>query len=313
MNRKLQEHTQEPGRSPTGPRRARLGALGWILLCVLPAGWALADPRPEIPAGLKRLRAAYPKAVCRLAANKLIFCDGTFFPYDDGKPKTFQQKLRHPDLEDQLSLPYPAGPVFPVPPKTDPGRIRVTALFKKLYGATEHQVRKNLVAVSWLPARPPGRHRGRLPRVRFNRAQGAAQALKQVAADLARLPRKFRRLVRRRPSTFVWRKIKGTRRLSAHSFGIAIDLALPRMSYWRWDLFGPLHRLRYRKDVPMPIVCIFERHGFIWGGKWAHYDTMHFEYRPELLVHPDQAHPGRWLLPDPCRQSSRVPRPSSGL
>jgi hypothetical protein len=30
-------------------------------------------------------------------------------------------------------------------------------------------------------------------------------------------------------------------------------------------------------------VDIFERHGFIWGGKWAHYDTMHFEYRPELL------------------------------
>ncbi|MEJ2663631.1 MAG: M15 family metallopeptidase, partial [Spirochaetia bacterium] len=28
----------------------------------------------------------------------------------------------------------------------------------------------------------------------------------------------------------------------------------------------------------------FEKYGFIWGGKWYHYDTMHFEYRPELLV-----------------------------
>ena len=28
----------------------------------------------------------------------------------------------------------------------------------------------------------------------------------------------------------------------------------------------------------------FETHGFIWGGKWYHYDTMHFEYRPELLM-----------------------------
>jgi D-alanyl-D-alanine carboxypeptidase-like protein len=33
--------------------------------------------------------------------------------------------------------------------------------------------------------------------------------------------------------------------------------------------------------MPRDIVDIFERHGFIWGGKW--YDTMHFEYRPELL------------------------------
>jgi peptidoglycan L-alanyl-D-glutamate endopeptidase CwlK len=31
-------------------------------------------------------------------------------------------------------------------------------------------------------------------------------------------------------------------------------------------------------------VTIFENHGFIWGGKWYHFDTMHFEYRPELLV-----------------------------
>jgi hypothetical protein len=31
------------------------------------------------------------------------------------------------------------------------------------------------------------------------------------------------------------------------------------------------------------LVEIFERHGFIWGGNWSHFDTMHFEYRPELL------------------------------
>jgi peptidoglycan LD-endopeptidase CwlK len=34
----------------------------------------------------------------------------------------------------------------------------------------------------------------------------------------------------------------------------------------------------------MEIVKIFEKYGFIWGGKWYHYDTMHFEYRPELIV-----------------------------
>jgi|GEM_PF-645494 len=29
---------------------------------------------------------------------------------------------------------------------------------------------------------------------------------------------------------------------------------------------------------------VFEKHGFIWGGRWKHYDTMHFEYRPEFFV-----------------------------
>jgi hypothetical protein len=41
--------------------------------------------------------------------------------------------------------------------------------------------------------------------------------------------------------------------------------------------------LPYRNAIPLEIVRIFEKHGFIWGGAWYHYDTMHFEYRPELL------------------------------
>ena len=36
-------------------------------------------------------------------------------------------------------------------------------------------------------------------------------------------------------------------------------------------------------QIPIQIVRIFEKHGFIWGGFWYHFDTMHFEYRPELL------------------------------
>src|ERR1700737_4809713 len=28
-------------------------------------------------------------------------------------------------------------------------------------------------------------------------------------------------------------------------------------------------------EIPLEIVHIFEQHGFIWGGKWYHYDTMH--------------------------------------
>ncbi len=39
----------------------------------------------------------------------------------------------------------------------------------------------------------------------------------------------------------------------------------------------------YPNQIPWPIVLVFEKNGFIWGGKWHHYDTMHFEYRPELL------------------------------
>jgi hypothetical protein len=62
-----------------------------------------------------------------------------------------------------------------------------------------------------------------------------------------------------------------------HGWGAAIDINPNATSYWMW---GHQRRL----SVAPEVIAIFESHGFIWGGKWAHYDTMHFEYRPELLA-----------------------------
>lgn len=76
-----------------------------------------------------------------------------------------------------------------------------------------------------------------------------------------------------------------------HSFGAAIDFQFPREvhRYWKWDTLSPKDSPTYpvsilRDSRLKEIVGVFERHGFIWGGKWFHYDTMHFEYRPELLA-----------------------------
>ena len=49
----------------------------------------------------------------------------------------------------------------------------------------------------------------------------------------------------------------------------------------------------YTNRFPLEIVEIFERHGFIWGGKWYHFDTFHFEYRPELITLAKQCWPTR--------------------
>ena len=68
-----------------------------------------------------------------------------------------------------------------------------------------------------------------------------------------------------------------------HAYAAAIDLNVAISDYWLWQAKGGTGPLLYRNRMPPEIVDIFERHGFIWGGKWYHYDTMHFEYRPELL------------------------------
>ncbi|WP_456855101.1 M15 family metallopeptidase [Bradyrhizobium sp. USDA 4501] len=45
---------------------------------------------------------------------------------------------------------------------------------------------------------------------------------------------------------------------------------------------------RQRQDHPLQQLDAardrrhLRAHGFIWGGKWCHYDTMHFEHRPDF-------------------------------
>jgi hypothetical protein len=91
------------------------------------------------------------------------------------------------------------------------------------------------------------------------------------------------------PPTFGWnwRTIAGTNRRSNHSYGIAIDL-LPRNlrgrhTYWQWGASEQIDRNTYYIP-PDSVIKIFEDNGFIWGGKWDLIDTMHFEYRPEMLI-----------------------------
>jgi hypothetical protein len=71
--------------------------------------------------------------------------------------------------------------------------------------------------------------------------------------------------------------------MSAHAYGIAIDLNVSYVDYWQWNKPAPDGSYPYKNRIPWEIVLIFEKYGFIWGGKWHHYDTVHFEYRPEML------------------------------
>jgi hypothetical protein len=193
--------------------------------------------------------------------------------YDDRRPKTPALRLADPDLQDTLAQIYPLGRLKHFPSRWfDPGRIRVEVFFKAVYGRTAAEVRANLVRVPFC---------GR--RVWFNARAGAAQALARVGRELAALLRREPRLkkyVLPMGGTFYWRKIAGTGRLSPHAWGMAIDLNTRYGGYWRWG--GT--RTGRTGPYPQQIVRIFERHGFIWGGKWGHFDLPHFEYRPELLT-----------------------------
>ena len=232
----------------------------------------------RLQADLSRLLAAYPAFLDRIDGDALVWKDGARMPIDDGKgAKDHEARLANADIKDMFAQPYLVGkPSSPPARNDDPGRARNAALFDRMYGdCSKGGVAKNLVEVIWLPKKwgKP---------LKVTSVNGVAEKLKAVSAELDALPAKYDVFLAPSEGTYNCRVIAGTTRTSAHGHGIAIDISTKQAHYWRWSAPKGGAAIPYKNSIPHEIVEIFERHGFIWGGKWYHYDTMHFEYRPEL-------------------------------
>lgn len=210
------------------------------------------------------------KNIVSIENNIIKFDDNSSMIYDDNQSKTDEQRLQNPDVEDTLFYKYPALSDIKKP-ENDAGRFRNEEFLKKLYGKNEQEVKANLTKVIWL-------RKNANKTLLFNKNQNAAKALQNVSNELDELPKKFLKYLVP-AGTFHWRNIFKTKRLSAHSFGIAIDINVDYGNYWKWS-----KKSNFTNQIPKEIVHIFEKHGFIWGGRWSHYDTFHFEYRPEFLL-----------------------------
>ena len=221
------------------------------------------------------LKDHYPKLIKQVRGNHLVLSNDAKLVIDDGKKKNHQAKLKNPDIEDTLSQVYPMGRCQVGTPAVnfDPGRIRSDALMRHIFGATKNAARGQMRAVNWFGSK-----------VLATKRHGTDKALEKVRDALGKLPKKFSKFYRKTAGTFNWRVIAGTTRVSVHSFGAAIDINIKYTDYWRWAKGKPGNVPRYKNKIPKEIVDIFERYGFVWGGRWYHFDTMHFEYRPELIA-----------------------------
>jgi hypothetical protein len=223
---------------------------------------------------------AYPDFLDRMEDDAVVWKDGTRMRIDDHKDmKSLEAMLDDPDIKDMFAMRYPMGETgLPPDVDSDPGRVRYPPLFEKMYGECKStRPLENAVDVAWLPSKGG-------KRVKFSKINGAAAALQKVSGELDKLPPRFLEYLSPIEGTYNCRAIAGTSRQSAHGFGIAIDIASAPSHYWLWSKPSVDGRIPYKNRIPWEIVNIFEKHGFIWGGKWYHYDTMHFEYRPEILA-----------------------------
>jgi|GEM_PF-7061088 len=233
----------------------------------------------------------------------------------DGQNLTWPERIISPDMGSMFQLHYPFFKVK-VPVKMvnfDPARVRVYNLLAAVYGENEDQVEVHLQKVNFLNQEI--RFNGQAGAAAALDAVGK-ELMQKISKDpeLERfLAVWIQRKINLKDYTFKWRNIAGTNRLSVHSYGVAIDLYdsdKPGPTYWAWDYAKQKVKEAQRqgrkltfaevmknlkeenvKDytpqdmvkVPWSLVEIFERHGFVWGGKWFHFDAMHFEYRPEFM------------------------------
>ena len=171
---------------------------------------------------------------------------------------------------------YPFDPSRPATPDgVRPGRVRCFPFLHALYGHSKEEVARQLKTVRFMGQS-----------VSFFSRYGAAEALEAVsreleAADKAHPELNLKELCKT-AGTFMWRSVRGENIPSPHSFATAIDLNTKYATFWRWQK-NPGQRHSQQDSYPREIVEAFERHGFVWGGKWHEYDIMHFEWRPEVL------------------------------
>lgn len=223
---------------------------------------------------INKLLNTYPDYLKSYNNNEIIWFDNSKMIYDDKRIKqTYKEILDFASIKDQMSINYPKvleKEIYNLKENEDSGRIRNEEFFKKMYGQNEKEIKKNLTKIMWLPKsinKP----------IWITKINNVDKKLENISNELEKLPNDIKKYLIN-PGGFNYRKISQSNRLSTHSFGIAIDIDTKYSNYWKWD-----KKFEYKNQIPLEIVKIFEKYGFIWGGRWYHYDTMHFEYRPELL------------------------------
>ncbi len=239
-----------------------------------------ADHIPGVSlARFERLVTSYPDLLAKIEDGALIWKDGTRMALDDGlASKSFEQMLRNASLADQLRQTYKRGKLAQNPGVNEsPGRIRHEGFFTKMYGdCKKGEVTKRMRNVRWMP-------KTKSQVIQLSTVNDVAGRLERVITELEGMPDRFKAFLVPSAGTYNCRVVADTGKPSMHASGAAIDVSTAQSDYWVWARGKGTGAVPYRNKIPFEIVEVFEKENFIWGGKWYHYDTMHFEYRPEMF------------------------------
>ncbi|WP_300384561.1 M15 family metallopeptidase [Clostridium sp.] len=237
------------------------------------------DYDTEMKQDILTLMLAYPGYILDLErSDDKVYCimkSGKKIIYDDKIKKSHEEKLANPDLQDVLEQTYPLDKNNTLMDKNfDPGRARPYELLSEVYGNSKQSIQSNLTNLKY-------GYTNYQFNIQNNANTSLEAALKEIM-PIAKTRGDIGSILYPASGTFNYRVIAGTGRLSPHSFGIAIDLKLDNRDYWKWS--SEEQGNKRVAEYPKELVEAFEKNNLIWGGKWNHFDILHFEYRPEIIL-----------------------------
>jgi hypothetical protein len=260
------------------------------------------EPPSRAETVMKALSRAYPDII-----GEAVYTDndwavpvyGKYFYYTDGKLLPEEIKDTAAEYSPLLFYTYQAGlPQWQMPDAETVTRLmnqrerssanplrRANNFYETLWQAHDREESGKQIRVITFFDRTVSVHSGIIPYVQAAEKQIASEAqsndeVKQWIKNIASV------------SAWNWRNIANSSGRSFHSYGIAIDIQPKSLggleTYWLWasqkniDWWAVPYEKRFHP--PEAVIKAFESYGFVWGGKWLFYDTMHFEYRPEVLL-----------------------------
>ncbi len=195
-------------------------------------------------------------------------------------------RLDRRDDCDPIFYRYSVEPLTEPPPLPEENPTYCPDVLESLWGRRDGQIRSHGQSTTFLD------HRMFVNNLLID----ALAAVERDILDAATADRSVATWIDELDTTysFINREIAGSPTRSQHAWGMAVDFVPDsyggRDVYWRWSRVynrEGWHRipLERRWRPPQAVIEIFEKHGFVWGGKWAHFDNIHFEYRPEILLY----------------------------
>jgi hypothetical protein len=276
-------------------------SVGLGVVIVTPPSWTVLDDT-GVPAGTVLPFSAAPEDDPRVRAFVHaygILIDSVTYGADDvvfhlrGRPVRFadgrmlgEGRSDGADRCDSIFYPYSLEPLTQPLDAPDEMPLYCTDVLESLWGRTESEVRRHGRSTTFLDHRMFVNEILVGPLASVEREILATAAVDDdVAAWVAELDITY---------SFISRDVAGSPTRSHHAWGMAVDLVPGsyegRHVYWRWSRVSNREGwdripLEDRWSPPRAVVEVFERHGFVWGGKWAHFDVIHFEYRPEIILY----------------------------